>query len=383
MASNVARAAVHRFVIPAALAILSFGFGFVLVEGIASGILVVGSLISGRGRLAEARYVDYDPELGWVSRPNLYIRDMYGKSIYLRTNSHGFRSNIDQHTEVPKGKVRIICSGDSFTLGYGVDNDHTWCQLLSQLDERVESINMGQGGYGLDQAYLWYRRDGRQFNPSIHIFAFIDGDFARMQSNRFLDYGKPTLAIRGGELRVENVPVPRTPFYVPSVRVLDIIRRLKTFELLDRARQRLRIDTQREQATAGDEIEPTERARIEDVALRVFEELHGMASAQHSKLVLVYLPITEDCHGQRDATAGGAWWTSLRPRVEGLGADVIDLTSDCQALTAQQVDSLFLAAGRLTYFAAAGHYSDKGNSFIARALYERLRPIIDSVDTGQ
>jgi len=382
VAPSLARTAARRFVGPAALVILSLGLGFVLMEGIASGILAFGALVIHRDQIAAARYVDYDPELGWVSRPNVYIPDMYGKGVYLRTNSHGFRSNVEQRTKVPDGKVRIICSGDSFTFGYGVDNDHAWCQILSELDGRIESINMGQGGYGIDQAYLWYRRDGRRFNPSIHIFAFIDEDFRRMGSDRFFDYGKPTLAIRGSALQVENVPVPRRPFYVPSFQVREVIRSLKTYELLDKTRQRLRFDGQQGNASETDEKARTDRAKIEDLALRVFSELREMASSQQYKLVLVYLPLAEDCHGQRGKTASGDRWTSLRPRVKNLGVDVIDLTRDCQTLTAQQIDGLFIPVGRLNYIFSAGHYTEEGNRFVAEALYERLRAIVDSVDAG-
>ena len=65
-----------------------------------------------------------------------------------------------------------ISSGDSFTLGYGVNNEETWPTAFSKLDERFETINMGQGGYGVDQSYLWYKRDGLEFDHQIHLFAF-------------------------------------------------------------------------------------------------------------------------------------------------------------------------------------------------------------------
>ena len=81
--------------------------------------------------IAERRHTKYDPDLGWVNGPNIHIPNMYGPGVYLKTNSQGFRNNYDFDTAVPNGKYRIICSGDSFTLGYGVDNDHTWCQLLT------------------------------------------------------------------------------------------------------------------------------------------------------------------------------------------------------------------------------------------------------------
>src|SRR5262245_16084642 len=109
--------------------IVIFGLILVVVEGSASYILPVRNLITTYSH-AERRHTKYDPDIGWVNEASVHIADMYGPGVYLRTNSQGFRNNHDFDPAVPNGKYRIICSGDSFTLGYGVDNDHTWCQLL-------------------------------------------------------------------------------------------------------------------------------------------------------------------------------------------------------------------------------------------------------------
>jgi len=122
----------------------------VVIEGLASYALLARDIMT--HPVAERRHTKYDPDLGWVNEPSVHIPNMYGQGVYLKTNSQGFRSNHDFDTVVPNGKYRIICSGDSFTLGYGVDNDHTWRQVLTSLDPRLETVNMGQGGYGVDQA---------------------------------------------------------------------------------------------------------------------------------------------------------------------------------------------------------------------------------------
>jgi len=157
----------------------------------------------------------YDQELGWVNKPDMDIPDMYGSGISLKTNSQGFRADHDFDLSVPPGKLRIICSGDSFTLGYGVRNDETWCQLLTALDSRLETVNMGQGGYGVDQAYLWYKRDGLKLQHQIHLLAFITQDFQRMEGSEFLGYGKPVLDIENNSLVVKNVPVPNRAYRLP------------------------------------------------------------------------------------------------------------------------------------------------------------------------
>ena len=132
--------------------------------------------------LTERLFTQYDRELGWVSLPNIYIPNVFGPGKYLRTNSQRFRSDTDFTPTVPPGKTRIICSGDSFTFGYGVDNDHAWPQSLAAVAPNIQAVNMGQGGYGADQAYLWYKRDGAALDHDIQILAVITPDLFRMQS---------------------------------------------------------------------------------------------------------------------------------------------------------------------------------------------------------
>src|SRR5262249_22686948 len=137
---------------------------------------------------AERVHTQYDPELGWVNVPNVFIPSLYGPGVSLRTNAQGFRNDEPVASSIPPGRVRIVCSGDSFTLGYGVSNAQAWCNRLATIDRRIEAINMGQGGYGADQAYLWYRRDGLKIDQDVQIFAFITDDFARMRRPVFLGY---------------------------------------------------------------------------------------------------------------------------------------------------------------------------------------------------
>jgi hypothetical protein len=189
-----------------AVEIVIFGLVLFIIEGVASYALFVRDVMTTTS-LAERRRTKYDAELGWVNEPNVYIRDMYGPQVYLRTNAQRFRNNHDISTRVVDGKARVVCSGASFTLGYGVDNAHTWCELLSVLNPRLETVNMGQGGYGVDQTYLWYKCDAAKLEHQVQLLAFITDDFYRVLSDSFFGYGKPVLAIENDRLVVKNVPV--------------------------------------------------------------------------------------------------------------------------------------------------------------------------------
>ena len=66
--------------------------------------------------------------------------------------------------------------------------------------KRLETVNLGQGGYGVDRAYLWYKRNETNLEHDIVVLAFISDDSWRMESDTFFGYGKPYLTIRDGEL---------------------------------------------------------------------------------------------------------------------------------------------------------------------------------------
>jgi hypothetical protein len=345
--------------------------GLALLEGVASLVITAGLLFGSSGHLAQERYARYDPELGWVSRPNVAIPDMYGPGADLHTTARGFRGRLDPSPTIAPGKLRLVCSGDSFTFGYGVGDDAAWCALLAKLDPRLESVNMGQGGYGVDQAFLWYRRDGAALTPAIHLFAFIDGDFERMRSPRFLDYGKPTLALREGALIVEHVPAWRRPFWIPTVRLQEVVKRTKAYELVERLRRR-----SRGAATASSPVDPAERRTVADVAVAVFDALRTIAEQHDGVSILVYLPTLADCRLPVNAPTGLDWWKTIASRLDRETLRVIDLSASCRGLPAAEQDGLFIPEGAVPYYGAVGHYSVKGNLWVANALLQRLRPVV-------
>jgi len=143
------------------LAVGSCVLFFLLLEGFFSSLLVVYEMWSPQQRRTmTGPSMQYHPELGWVSVPNYYDQNYFAPNIYLRTNSRGFRANEEFTERVPPGKLRIICSGGSFTFGEGVSNDRTWCQDLETIDDRFQTANMSESGYGVDQMYLRYKLDG-------------------------------------------------------------------------------------------------------------------------------------------------------------------------------------------------------------------------------
>jgi hypothetical protein len=313
--------------------------------------------------VAESLYTAYDPDLGWVNLPNVYLPNMYGPGKYLRTNSQRFRNNQDFTLQVPPGKTRIICSGDSFTLGFGVDNDHTWPQRLAARTPNIETVNMGQGGYGADQAYLWYKRDGAPLDHSIQILALISPDFYRMQHSSFNGYGKPVLAVENERLVTTNVPVPRS-MEVWSPKLARAASALSNLSITRLLRHLLKLDT----APAMTESRKERNQETSVVLSHMLDDLSAINQAKNSVLVLAFLPTREESAGD----AGPSWRKFLAEYARQRRVLYFDLADDFQRLTPAELDRFFIAPGAIGFPGAAGHYTDAGNAFVADLLYQRL-----------
>lgn len=335
----------------------------VVVEGLASWVFAIRQL-AGPGRVAERLHTVHDPEVGWLSEPNVRRPDMYGPGKALTTNSRGFRGTLEYTPNVPAGKIRVVCSGDSFTLGYGVADDQTWCHLLKRADPRLETVNLGQGGYGFDQAYLWYRREAPRLQHQLHVFAFITDDFRRMTSNSFMGYPKPLYAVRDGELVLTNVPVPegRTPshWFTINAKALQSLRIVNVGgSLVDR----LRPARANAAARPGDAV----FVRSREVLPLLLGELQQFHRTHSSRLILVYLPTAYETEA---ATA--KWRAFLEGEAARQGFVFVDLFEPFRKLSAEQQNSLFLSDKDVAFAGAAGHFSRAGNDTVAGWLYQRI-----------
>jgi len=308
--------------------------------------------------VAERLHTEYDPLLGWINRPGICISNFYGEGRDLSINAQRFRAHDGLDPLTTSATARLIVSGDSFTLGYGVDDQDTWVARWDQMEPGLEIVNMGQGGYGLDQAYLWYRRDGYQLPHQLHILAFITENYNRMGRDRFMGYGKPVVTARDGRLMVENVPPPRAHASSQAARGWGaLIQNLDLAQSLS-AGARQRAETRR-----------TERAdRVQESARLIFEDVHRLNQEAGRWGALVHLPIQSDYQDK----ASDRWRQWLKEEAQRSGWVFLDLVADLRKLPADEISGLFIQSDDGRFRGARGHYSEKGNLFIAEALRRHL-----------
>jgi len=348
------------------LSVVSSVLFFVLLEGVCSSLIVAYQLWSPyQHRTLSGPSVQYDDRLGWVSVPNFYEKDYYAPGIYLRTNSQGFRADEEFTPRVPDRKFRIICSGDSQTYGDGVTNNHTWCHDLESIDPRFQTVNMAETGYGADQMYLWYKREGVRLQHNAHVFAVVTDDFRRMPFSVLGGYGKPVLQLRADQLVTNNIPVPRRSALLHWLALKPHpLRQFRSLAMMSSVVEWL--FPPRDPVFANG---PTDQqAQIID---KMFEDLVTMEKQQNSVLVLLYIPSRVSDYGPGGASPPWRRW--VREESVKRGFFVVDLIDDFQKLPVTKKDGLFIWPGSTQYFAEApGHFDDQGHEWVAKELYPRL-----------
>jgi lysophospholipase L1-like esterase len=123
------------------------------------------------GKLWVNKGVQQDPDLpwSWMPQPGAVCR-IDGKTDF-RFNSLGYRGPLF-NMEKPSGKLRIVCMGDSGTMGWRVKDDETYCALLPGLilekaGIEVETINAGVFGYTSHQGLNQLRKSILALQPDI------------------------------------------------------------------------------------------------------------------------------------------------------------------------------------------------------------------------
>jgi hypothetical protein len=160
----------------------------------------------------DSYYLVADDLLGWTVGPNR------GQSGGLYFSSYeAIRSGaLNVRYAVRQPQYRIATVGDSFTFADEVSFEASWPNRLEQqLGSKIQVLNFGVTGYGIDQAYLRYLRDVRPWHPNLVVLGFIEHDLYRsLRIYHFVSrpqwhwpFAKPRLVVDAGTLRPLNIPV--------------------------------------------------------------------------------------------------------------------------------------------------------------------------------
>ncbi len=298
-----------------------------------------------RLRLLRSAYpAAHDALLGYVPRPGARAAaSLWGTRVTIDALGLRAHAPVAPHDERPP----LLALGDSFTFGDEVDDDDTWpARLERRLGRRV--WNAGVFGYGLDQVVLRAERLLDEHAFAGLIVAFIPDDVERCEfSYRFA--AKPYFDVDGGRLRLRNVPVP------------EPVERLEAPALLARSHLvdfvMLRLARERWLAGAHDVVRVHERGL--SVACLLVERLAARCARQGLPLWLVALGEPRPASTLRE---------QLLRHAGRHGVATLDLVTPL-------ADELCGdAARRAEFFLAGGHYSARGNAWVAERLARALAP---------
>ena len=347
---------------PALYFLFVCALSLLVVEGFSSALVVGHTAWQVLQPFDERRHTTHDAELGWTSIPNFVRPGMYGPNAGLSIDARGFRAVPSPPTAVSP-RLRVICSGGASTFGVGVGDADTWCHHLTTIDARISTTNMGQIGYGVDQAFLWYRRTGSEVPHDVQVLAFASADFDRMRSATFMSYGKPLLAIEDGNLVVRDVPVPSRS--MAGIMLERAGWALSTF----RTAQVLNFLFGKPSGGSGPAA-PESAADLRPVVAKIIETLRELHARQHTTLVLTFLPLRTDVADGRSAP-----WRQAVREIAGTEIPFADVVADLRALPLEEVDSMFLGPGASEDGLPESQYSRRGHAFVASAIHRAMTGI--------
>ena len=337
--------------------------------------------------IAGGTYYRFDQTLGWTV--GVHASGGIAKATY-RSNEAGLRADREYAPEASPGARRIAAFGDSFTHCDEVSYQNCWTARLEASLPNSEVLNFGVPGYGPDQAWLRYQRDGKPFHPCAVLIDYFVENINRAV-NRFRPFyavedgivlSKPRFQLDGGALRLLPNPTtapeqlenpwwveehlgPGDAWYFPGVFTSTPWDLLQMWRIARSAAYR----QTRRAMERGDARYPLYQIDPEAVTLveRIITEFAREVERDGATPVVVFFP------GRRDETDYAVRdikepYASLEASLRGAGLATVDL--------AEVVRPVVVRSGTEGLYAENGHYSARGNGLISDALREKLPGLI-------
>ena len=327
-------------------------------------------------------YYVFDADLGWTLRPD----GVFAGRRY-RANSAGIRADREYALKPPPGVIRIAAFGDSYVHGDSVDNTETALAILEQSRDNLEVLNFGVPGYGTDQAYVRYQRDGAKYRPHIVLIGIMLENIQRNVS-----------AFRTTYYHQTGLPLPKPRFRLNSSDGLELVpcpvrslgelresvesgRLLETLSKTDYWVGRIPI-AYRDSPIFGSSLVRIvcgayesrgrdQRIYFNDVAgepfrvtVAILREFRAEAIADGAeRAIVVVLP--DKCTIRQQLAGEPKFWHTLTDALASADVPYIDLTPALmEAVRRDGVDANFNGT----------HYNAKGNAVVAEALRRSLFP---------
>ena len=347
----------------------------------------------------------YDPELGWVRKPNTSGTER-SRGVPMPWSVDGIGARSDPYSE--DRPVAVVAMGDSYTFSRQVEDGDAWPALLGKITG-VRVANFGVGNYGLDQAILRYRREGRIPGAKIAILGVVPETITRVHSawKHYSEYGntfafKPRFRLSGGRLEMlpnvitepglfgcyhQFLPVlrDRDYFYESKFRH-DMIRSPYLWHWLSKPRNRRLVallrerNLRRKRGNCDDAMEAAPFRSVMERNLRLAAAMYGEGECRALFKALVLL------FAQEVRAAGVEPVFAMFPQL--LDLQCFGVTQPYQPVMKELGESLLVVdgaeilsgddmAGLYAEDSFGGHYSAQGNSAVAGLMARHIQPFLD------
>lgn len=195
-----------QYLLSVIVVVSSLSFGILLFENILSWY----STSIAQSSKMDSGLMGYHYKLGWSLSPSWSgHHEHHDFEVMYSTNRDGLRFQPD-FLDTKAKKVAVL--GDSFTFGYGVNDNETFTNKLNDLNHNYSFLNYGVPGYSTDQEYLLLKELLKDKTISQYVIVFYLG-------NDLLDNAlphplqaepaKPFFIMDNDELKLKNYPVPK------------------------------------------------------------------------------------------------------------------------------------------------------------------------------
>jgi hypothetical protein len=254
-----------------------------------------GLFSSGRERDFFCRF---DSELGWAPLHNITALHKKGAlSGLVHQNEYGLRGPDGMQLKKTAGKRRILVLGDSYAWGYGANQN----ELFSAPEvhgTNDEILNFGVSGYGTDQEYLFYLREGTKFAADEVVVAFTPyNDVANNLAPKQYGYLKPYFTLENQQLILHTEHIRkselRTVFNSLNhhSRLWNLLREVRRVagDSLKRHRGPKSIAEARDAEYKPEEVSDRDRAGV-DLTVAILKKLKDAVSAQKADFYVIFIP---------------------------------------------------------------------------------------------
>jgi hypothetical protein len=273
---------------------ITIGIGIAMLMGEIGLRLLQPARLSSSGRERDF-FCRFDPELGWAPLQNITALHKKGDlSGLVHQNKYGLRGSDDMQLNKTAGKRRVLVLGDSYAWGYGVNQT----ELFSAPEvhgTNDEILNFGVSGYGTDQEYLFYQRDGTNFVADEVVVAFNPyNNVAHNLAPNQYGYLKPYFTLENQQLILHTEHIRKSTLRSMfsglnhHSRVWNLLREVR--RVLGNSLERRRgIAEAREVEYRPEDVSERDRAGV-DLTVAILKKLKDAASAQKADFCVIFIP---------------------------------------------------------------------------------------------